>query len=72
MNHAKYDRRSRLTESHLQDILRIRINGVSLEKFDPSKYVDDWLERHLHTDDPTASGKSVSEEQSETHDSNLF
>ena len=40
MKHAKYDRRSRLTPKHLEDILRLRINGPSLEKFDATRLVN--------------------------------
>ena len=57
MNHVKYDRRSRLTPKHLEDLMRIRINGPPLSDFDAPRYALEWLKEHKHTDDPTGTRK---------------
>lgn len=53
MNHAKYDRRSRLTGSNLEHIMRIRINGPNdMSSFSAAKYAKRWIsEKHYRTDD---------------------
>lgn len=55
MNHIKNKRRSRLTSAHLQDAMRIRLNGVNeLEKFPATRYAEEFLknDKHIRTDDP--------------------
>lgn len=54
MNHLQSSRRSKLTPKHMEDIMRIRLNGADdLEKFPASKYAKKWVdENHLRTDDP--------------------
>lgn len=52
LTHTRYDRRSRLTPQHMDDILFLRINGPPVEKFDPAKYVKHWLQSHRESDDP--------------------
>lgn len=53
MNHIQSSRRSRLTNNHLNDLMRIRINAPDkLEEFVPSKYAKEWIKRHWRTDDP--------------------
>ncbi len=50
MKHIKYDRRSRLTTRHLDDMMRIRINGVDdIAKFSAGRYAKAWLDAG-HTD----------------------
>lgn len=70
MNHIKYDRRSRLSGKHLEDIMRIRINGNDdIEKFPAMKYARQWIkENHMRTDDPRQQRKpknSLNEEAEE-------
>ncbi len=51
--HTRYDRRSRLTAQHLNDILFLRINGPAIENFDARKYAKVWVDGGgQHTDDP--------------------
>ena len=46
MNHIKNKRRSRLTPAHMQDIMRIRLNGVNeLEKFPATRYANESTSR---------------------------
>lgn len=62
MNHVKSSRRSRITPKHLEDSMRIRINGPDeLEKFPASKYAKRWInENHWRTDDPRKQTKQSS------------
>ena len=50
MNHARYDRRSRLSTKHIEDIVRIRINGLDFEDFNVEPYTLHWLKNHIETD----------------------
>lgn len=45
------DHRHQLTPEHLQDVLFIRINGPSIEKFDASSYTRHWLQTGMRSDD---------------------
>ncbi len=70
LNHARYDRRSRLTTQHLQDILFLRINGPPLSHFDASRYAQAWIKAGgMLTDDPTQVRKKPANELPK---SNLF
>lgn len=52
MNHIKSSRRSVLTRKHVEDLMRIRINGPNgLEKFAAHKYASEFIKTHLRTDD---------------------
>lgn len=53
MNSIKSERSSKLTATHLEDRMRIRINtNDDISKFSASKYAQQWLrENHLRTDD---------------------
>lgn len=52
MNHIKNKRRSRLTPAHMQDIMRISLNGVDeLEKFPATRYARKFIKNHIKTDD---------------------
>jgi len=55
MNFIRGDRRTRLTPAHLEDLMRIKINGPNeLEKFPAHKYAKKWVEaKHIRTDDPS-------------------
>lgn len=55
MNHAEYDRKSRLTGSNVDHIMRIRINGPNdMASFSAVKFAKRWRkEGHIRTDDPT-------------------
>lgn len=54
MKHIKSSRRRRLTNHHLKDIMRIRINTADeIEKFPATKYAQYWVrENHFRTNDP--------------------
>ncbi|MCP4485841.1 MAG: hAT transposon family protein [Gammaproteobacteria bacterium] len=52
LKHTRYDRRNRLTPKHLEDVLRIRINGPTLDNFDAARYALQWLQEHMASDDP--------------------
>ena len=51
MNREKNSLRTSLNDARLQDILRICINGVSLDEFDSESAINQWLsvakKRHL-------------------------
>lgn len=54
MNHILTSRRLRLTPAHIDDLLRIRINGPeNLEEFAASKYASIWVRNHKRSDDPS-------------------
>lgn len=54
MNHIKSPRRSTITNAHMEDMMRIRLNGVDeIEKFPATKYAHKWIKQnHIRTDDP--------------------
>lgn len=61
MNHIKNKRRSRLTPAHMQDLMRIRLNGVDeLEKFPAARYAAEFVKNHIKTDDPRWQKKTTS------------
>ncbi len=71
-NHFKTNWRSTLTTSHIEDIMRIRINGPELENFDSLTYTLHWLNtKHLDSDDPI-SGRGSIEKKENNGKSNLF
>jgi hypothetical protein len=53
MNHILGKRRTRLTSEHLEDIMRIRINGPNeLEEFPALRYAKEWVRLNkMRTDD---------------------
>ena len=56
-NHIWFNRQTRLTTKHIDDMMRIRINGESLKDFNPEEYVIKWIDDgHLRTDDPNQDG----------------
>ena len=63
MKHAKYDRRNRLTPDHLDDILRIRINGPPIESFDAPRYALIWQKDHMASEDTTGIKKKANEKR---------
>lgn len=54
MNHIKSQRRSKITNEHMEAMMRIRINAVDeLERYPGSKYAKNWIKQnHFRTDDP--------------------
>ena len=71
-NHFKTNRRSTLTTSHIEDTMRIRINGPEIDDFDPVIYTLHWLNtNHLESDDPKAGRGSI-EKDNHARKSNLF
>jgi hypothetical protein len=62
LNHIRYDRRSRLTVKHLEEMSRIRINGPPLSKFHAEAYASHWIKSgHIESDDPIQMRKSKSQ-----------
>lgn len=61
MNHAKYDRRSRLSGANLENIMRIRINGPNdMALFSAVKFAKRWIsDGYYRTDDPKAVVKKM-------------
>ena len=52
MNHVRTKRRSKLLGSTIENIMRIRMNGPELDKFDAYPYVKRWVkEQHILSDD---------------------
>lgn len=63
MNHIRGDgRRSRLIPQHLEDILRIRINGPNnIEEFPAVKYAKAWVKNnHMLSNDPSIATRGHS------------
>jgi hypothetical protein len=54
MNHIKYDRRSSITSENLDNLMRIKINGLKeIDRFPSTNYAKLWIKAgHLRTDDP--------------------
>ena len=46
----KYDRRSRLSPSNLDHLLRIHVNGPPPDEFDSYKYAESWHKNHYLSD----------------------
>ena len=68
----KTNRRSTLTTSHIEDIMRIRINGPEIDDFDPVIYTLHWLNpNHLESNDPKTGRESI-EKDMHARKSNLF
>lgn len=68
LKHIKYDRRSSLTSAHLDDLLRIRINGPNdVSKFSAARYARAWVNKYNHmlTDDTTQKRKIADLESDE-------
>ena len=58
MNHIRTSRRSRLSPSTLDSLIRVRLNGPNeLDKFKAFKYSMEWVKHHLRTDDPQRQHK---------------
>jgi hypothetical protein len=62
-NHFTTNWRSKLTTSHIEDIMRIRINGPEIQDFDPIIYTLHWLNtNHLDSDDIKEARHSIEKE----------
>ena len=62
--HIRSERRSRLTTENLQNLLRLRLNGPSLEDLNARKYAKAWIKAgHFETDDPRLRGKQKKTEK---------
>lgn len=54
MNHIKTSRRTRLTSSHLNDIMRIRINGIDeVNKWPAARHARQWVKAGKYRTDDT-------------------
>jgi len=64
VNFFRSSRRTSLTSQHLDDFLRIRLNGPKvLSQFSASRYSKIWLQKgHLRTDNPTQIRARLPEE----------
>ncbi len=57
LRYTKFDRRGTLSQEKLEAILRIMINGPSVEQFDSLKYAKEWISKsHLATDEGRSAG----------------
>lgn len=80
MNHLKAERRSTLSAKHVEDEMRIRINGPDdMKLFVASKYAKHWAKKHWKTDYPqkivdmgSMLEGGVGDEKSKFPRSNLF
>ena len=53
LTHIRDSRRSQLTAEHIEDALRIRMNGPSPDEFNSIKYATSWVNSgKMHSDDP--------------------
>lgn len=52
LNNIRNPRRSSLSPAHMNDIMRIKLNGPDeIEKFIAVKYARKWVDNHMRTDD---------------------
>ena len=59
LSHIRDQRCSRLTPKHIEDKLRMRINGPTPEKFNSVKYAKTWVKAgKMRSDDPTHLSQS--------------
>ena len=57
MKYVRPQARNQLKGSSIEDLMRIRMNGPSLEKFNVNYYTSKWLAKgHILVDDPTKRG----------------
>lgn len=72
LNYIRNDRRKCLSGGHLEDIMRIKLNGPEdLNKFGASKYAAQWIrEGHLRTDDPQGQKGSKKKKELEENEEN--
>ena len=62
-NHFKTNWRSKMTTSHIEDIMRIRIKGPEIQDFDPVIYTLHWLNtNHLESDESKEPRQSLKNE----------
>jgi len=58
MNNIKSSKRASLEHKSIDGLMRIKINGPAVERFDANKYTAKWVqENHLLSDDDTKRGK---------------
>ena len=73
MNNIKTSKRASLEHRELEGLMRIKINGPSIEKFDANRYAAYWVrDNHLLSDDPTRRGKKKNPSDTDEDDSILF
>lgn len=65
MNHFKINRRKPLTAQHIEDIIRIRLNGPSIKNFNAELYTLHWLNTN-HVESANIRGSR----KGDTHDNN--
>ena len=54
MNHVRTKRRSSLKGTTVSNLMRIRMNGPDIDRFDAAKYAREWLrDDHMRSDDPS-------------------
>lgn len=72
LNYIRNDRRKSLSGGHLEDIMRIKLNGPEdLNKFGASKYAAQWIrEGHLRTDDPQGQKGTKKKKELEENEEN--
>ena len=59
LTHVRHSRRSMLTAEHIEDALRIRINGPSPDRFNSVKYATSWVNSgKMRSDDPSKVSKA--------------
>lgn len=58
MNHILTSRRLSLTSSHVDDIMRVRLNSLEkIANFNAHKYAAGWVKDHKRSDDPISIKK---------------
>jgi hypothetical protein len=61
LNYVYSDRRHSLTKEHIEDIVRINVNGPDLKNFDALAYALHWrVEGHIDTNDPRKERQKIS------------
>lgn len=70
MNHVRNDRRKRLSGEHLEDIMRIKLNGPDdISRFGAAKYADWWVRAgKMKTDDPLGRGNEWKSQKVEVNE----
>jgi hypothetical protein len=70
MNHVQYYRQSRLSTKHIENIIKICINGPDVEYFNVQPYTLHRLENHIEPD--STIKKSTFNAKTEMKGSKLF
>lgn len=75
MNNIKTSKRSSLEHETSEALMRIKINGPDITKFNSKKYAMEWIKQGgIRSDDPRKYGKQISDNDNKKYldNSDLF